>query len=1354
MRGNHSGEEAITIQSCFAHQVKTFPDRPSLYLPATATVPAGKVSYRELDQWSDKLGRQLLEQGVRAGDAVGLLTERSAGAIAAMLAIVKVGAHYVPLNPAYPESRLEMMLADAAIRVVFAGPEAAELAPALGVQALLLSGDCQYAGLASVAPIPQQGLAETAAYILYTSGSTGKPKGVVVPQRSILRLVSPENSYCRFDETRHFLQLAPLSFDASTFEIWGALLNGGCCTVLPGDNMPGYDQLGDIIANGVTTAWLTSSLYNTLISERPDILQPLEQLLIGGEALSVAHVRRGLEKLPNTQIINGYGPTENTTFTTAYPIPRNLPATVSRIAIGYPIYKTHCEVFDESLNPVADGQSGELIAFGDGLALGYLNRQDLTGQRFVEVSCADGVSRRGYRTGDLVVKLADGRYDYRQRNDKQVKIDGHRIEPLEIEHFINRLGSVDDARVIVRVGPQGQKRLVAYLVGQVDKRELRALISAHFPAFMVPHFIITLAKLPKNQNGKLDEAQLPDPFITDRSSPVSSPQVTECWRQILGRDVDDATNFLDAGGTSLEALRLTELLEKTFDCELDATFVFAHSTIRAQIKYFSPDARGKAQTAADAITDANDEQPESLASDSGNEDVAVIGMACRFPGAENLEQYWDNLINSRESISFFKPEELSPEVNPADANNPNYVAAKGVVAGCDEFDAAFFGISPAEAAIMDPQQRIALQLAWHALEDAAVIPGDAVLRTGVFAGMNWSRYYQQYVLNNTEVTNKFGAFNAALANESDFLSSRISYKLNLTGPSINVYTACSTGLVAIAQACQSLAQGECNIALAGGVSIATPINSGYLYQEGSMLSQDGHCRPFDAKATGTTFNDGAGFVVLKPLRLALRDNDAIYAVIKGCDVNNDGGNKASFTAPSVAGQVSVYKKALANAGVAPASIGFIETHGTATPLGDPIEVKALTEVYSGGKDMEKRHADFAPCALGSVKSNIGHTIHAAGIASFIKSVMAVKHGKIPATLHFNSPNPKLNLQNTPFYVNNQSVDWAEKNAPRRAAVSSLGVGGTNAHIILEQFIAEHNPLEIIAEDTAHTAPVSHPGHTVLITAKNQASLECQLNSYRQFFAGANESVQLRDVAYSSRTTRQHFSWRAAVSAGSVAEMISKLENKRAYARGELRNAAGPIGFMFPGQGSQRLQMGRWLYQNSRDFRQLVDDGADIILEQQGFDPRHIILADEKAELSLDVNQTRIAQPLLFLLEYGLAKYLQANGCQPDFLIGHSVGEFAAAVLAGVFDFDQALRLVAARGALMQTMPAGKMLAVQAKTESISHLLDAGLCLAAVNAPSVSCWRAPLRRLSGQQPVYLKRKRRVRCCTPVMLFIPT
>lgn len=1262
-----------------------------------------ELTYTELFDKAQAIASCLAKSGVKEGFPVILPSERHPDLCANLLGILLCGAHYVFIDANYPKERQHFITKSVSAKFGIDAP-GTHLLKHLDISWVNTADSLQ--SDVKIPVISENG--ERPAYVMFTSGSTGEPKGVVIPDRAILRLVT-NTDFISFSSDQTFLQLSALSFDASTLELWGPLLNGGTCVLHPETDVLTPNRIRDVILErGVSTLWLTASLFNTFIAEYPDYLKPIKQLLTGGEALSVPHVKKALEYLPGTALFNGYGPTENTTFTTVFPIPRKLQDDIKRIPIGFPIPGTQCALVDDELNLVeGPNQSGELVAFGDGLALGYLNRPELTAEKFVQVTTDDGQVRTAYRTGDLAQLNEDGSYDYLGRIDKQVKIDGHRIEPGEIEYQLNSLDYVTEARVVVRIGPQGQKRLAAYLVAESDvgTHSLRQALGEVFPAYMIPHFVIQVAELPKNKNGKLDEARLPDPYATAKkgapqTSRLTRDRIRESWSAILNRPVDDTDNFMDAGGTSLEALKLATLLERTFDVELSATFVFEYPTIQQQASFF-------ATRSGAGETEASDRR-----GGRNINEFAIIGMACRFPGANNLDEYWQNLLAGKETVSFFTDDELSPDVNAEERSNPAYVKAKGIVDGYDRFDAKFFGISPIEARVMDPQQRILLELSWHALEDANIPPGDTHYRTGVFAGMNWARYYQQYVLPNKEVIDSYGVLNCGLANEPDLLSTRISYKLNLKGPSINVFTACSTGLVAVAQACEAIDNGQCEQAIAAGVSISTPVKRGYAYQEGSMLSKDGHCRPFDQDATGTTFNDGAGAIILKRRDLAERDGDTIYAVIKGYAVNNDGEQKASFTAPSVAGQVAVYKDALARADIEPSSVGFIETHGTATPLGDPIEVLSLRRCYSSDDARDKT------CAIGSVKSNIGHAIHAAGLASLIKSTLAVRDNKIPPTLFFQTANPKLELEKSHFYVNTAVEAW-KLPSPRRAAVTSLGVGGTNAHVILEEYIPSKSP-----ERTQETNPELH--FPILLSAKSKPSLERQIARYGDYFS-SREDTSLPNVSHTSIHGRKHFDHRAIVFGRDLPSAMANLSQGASFARGQSStNPNQGIGFMFSGQGTQARDMGKWLYENASSYRETFDSGCEIVLKTSGVDVRGILYAmsDQNADENL-VNQTSFVQPALFLLEFGLANYLKERGVSPSFLIGHSIGEFAAAALAGIFSFEDAVALVATRGALMQSMPPGKMLIVRSNPDDIEDLVGQRAEVAAVNAPGLMV-------LSGEQ----------------------
>ncbi|MDX1694790.1 MAG: amino acid adenylation domain-containing protein, partial [Ketobacteraceae bacterium] len=1295
---NTAPQYPMTIVDIFNKIADSSPDRTAIAFRSDGVWT--HQSYQQLRDKAAQIATALQRAGLKPGEPVILPAWRDPDLCACLLGILSAGGHYVFLDASYPEERQRLIMSQTGAR--------------LGIRFSSSQSfpDAQLRWLeVPREPAPDTGKplccqrdkkGESTAYIVFTSGSTGTPKGVLIPDRAVCRLVK-DTDYIDFSHEQVFLQHSSLSFDASTLEIWGPLLNGGTCVIHPENGTITPQGIGESIREqGITTLWLTASFFNTMISEHAEYLVPVKQLLAGGEALSVPHIRQAQQRLPDTRLFNGYGPTENTTFTTVYPVPPSLPADTKRIPIGYPINGTQCDIFDESLCPVeGDTPTGELVAFGQGLASGYLNQPELTREKFVEISCRDGVTRTGYRTGDLVQRLADGSYDYLQRLDKQVKIDGHRIEVGEIDHVLNQQNEVDEARVVLKLGPTGQKRLAAYYVSQsgMTPSELRVRLADALPSFMMPHFFIEMAALPKNKNGKLDEQALPDPFAASETVTSPNQTVSRCWQQVLGRQVDNKVNFLEAGGTSLEAMRLTQKLGDAFSVSLKPTFVFEYPSIAAQAQYFSG-----SQSAGFSTSSSRNREPHPGHTRTG---FAVVGMACRFPGAANLNEFWQNLLAGKESVDFFGPDNLSPEVDPQQAADPRYVPAKGVIKDCDRFDAAFFGIPPQEATLMDPQQRLLLELAWQALEDGNYGNNEAGYRTGVFAGTNWPRYFQQYVLPDKALLAKVGSFNASLANESDFVSSRIAYKLNLTGPAVNVFTACSTGLVAIAQACAAIEQGQCELALAGGASVSTPVNSGYLYQEGGMLSRDGHCRPFDASATGTTFNDGAGMVLIKRLDLAIRDGDPIYGVIKGAAINNDGDNKASFSAPSVSGQVAVYREALQNAGIDPSQVEFIEAHGTATPLGDPIEIAALNQVYGVADTSPETSSNR--CAVGSVKSNIGHTIHAAGIASFIKAVLSVRNGVIPGTLFYENPNPKLHLDQTPFYINPQTVNWPDS-TKRIAAISSLGVGGTNAHVLIENFPAAEN------NESRQTPPAS-PVVPLLLSAKSSEALENLSEAYTDFMADQDPPLRAVDMAYTAAVHRKAFACRRLVTGSSASEFADALGKRHsqinAVVNGKCNRA---IGFLFSGQGSQRPAMGAWLYKQDAEFRDIFDTGCDIVRSAEGFDIRSILFGSDSQEIGLDIHQTKVAQPALFLVEYGVARYLIRRGCKPDFLIGHSIGEYAAACLAGIFSFEDAVRLVARRGALMQSVSAGSMLMVRLTEEQLTPYLDGIVTLAAVNAP--------------------------------------
>lgn len=687
------------------------------------------------------------------------------------------------------------------------------------------------------------------------------------------------------------------------------------------------------------------------------------------------------------------------------------------------------------------------------------------------------------------------------------------------------------------------------------------------------------------------------------------------------------------------------------------------------------------------------------------EEIAIIGMAGRFPGARDVEEFWQNLCKGVESISFFSDQELAAAGVDLKAvqDDPNFVPAGGVLEGADLFDAAFFGVYPKEAELMDPQGRVMLECAWQALEDAGYDLETYTGTIGVYAGVSTSNgYFLKNLYPNRGSIEAVNSFQTLVNNEPDSLTMRISYKLNLTGPSVTVLTTCSSSLVAVYQACQNLLHGHCEMVLAGGVCITLPQKRGYWYQDGGMDSRDGHCRPFDENARGTVFGNGAGIVVLKRLYDAVSDGDHIYAVIKGIAVNNDGSSKGGYAAPSVDGQAKVIALAQAEAGVDPERISYIEAHGTATPTGDPIEVAGLTKAFRN--KTEKK----AFCALGSVKSNVGHLDSAAGVTGLIKTALSLKHRTLPPTLHFTKPNPKLNLGESPFYVNDKLTEWKAERTPRLAGLNSFGVGGTNAHAILEE------------PPSIEPSAGSRSWQQLLLSAKTDTALEKATSNLADFLK-SNPELNLADVAYTLQVGRRAFDHRRAVLCKDLNDAVSKLESldSKTVAT-KIENQRGrPVVFMFPGQGAQYVNMGLELYQSETAFREAVDHCAEVLRPLIGIDLRNVLYPSEQAlEKSVrELKETAIAQPAIFVIEYALAKLWMEWGILPQKMIGHSIGEYTAACLAGVLTVDDALRLLSARGRLMQSLPGGSMLAVPLPETELAALLGPDVSLAAINGPS-------------------------------------
>lgn len=809
--------------------------------------------------------------------------------------------------------------------------------------------------------------------------------------------------------------------------------------------------------------------------------------------------------------------------------------------------------------------------------------------------------------------------------------------------------------------------------------------------------------------------------------------LTTIWQEVLGvEQVGLSENFFDLGGNSLSGLQVIARLRKALQVQLPIVALFEAPTIHAMLEHlqtFIPQPAQEEQPSTSPLEQRRNQARKACV----EHDIAIVAMAGRFPGANDVEQFWQNLRAGVESIASFTDEELQASgVAQELLHAPNYVRARPILDDVGHFDAAFFGYSPREAELLDPQHRLFLECCWEVLERAGYDPHCYEGLIGVFGGANISTYLHT-LLQSPEVVKELqgvvNGYQISVSVDKDSLTTAVSYKLNLRGPSLAVQTFCSTSLVAVHLACQSLRHGECDMVLAGGVSVHVPVKEGHLYEEGGQESPDGHCRTFDARAGGSMFGDGVGVVMLKRLHEALEDGDQVLAVIRGTAINNDGAMKVSYAAPSVVGQAEVVLAALEDAGVSAESISYVEAHGTATKLGDPIEVAALTKAY-------RNHTkDIGYCAIGSVKTNVGHLDRAAGVSGLIKTVLALQAEELPASLHYEQPNPEIAFAQSPFVVNATLRSWPRQaGQTRRAGVNSLGMGGTNAHVILEE-----------APEREPSGP-ARPWQLLALSAKTASALEQATQRLANHLRN-HEEQPLANIAYTLQVGRQRFEHRRVLVCRSHAEALQLLEQRtpgQVWSHQESR-IHRPSAFLFPGLGELYPGIAKELYAQERIFQETIDHCCSILEPYLGLDLRQLLCASERPTseqspkrlsrpLTLDtyelsdraqdggdavaLRQTLLAQPAALVLEYALAQLLMQWGLQPQALCGYSIGEYVAACLAGVFSLDEALLVVARRAQLIQEQPTGVMLAVAISEELASAYLNQEVSLAAVNTPGI------------------------------------
>ncbi|MCP4220541.1 MAG: amino acid adenylation domain-containing protein, partial [bacterium] len=1413
-----------TIHRLFSRQAAQNPEGIALELPVSHSEDT-LMTYLELDNLSNRIARMLLEKGAQSGDIAAICLEQSVEMPAAALGALKAGCAYMPIDPDYPNDRQLYMLMDSGSKILITSTSVkstkleslnmpAEALHIIDIDAALhIPGNHDVTDSNSpgtpTAQLDHQANGESPAYIIYTSGSSGKPKGVMVGHRNVVRLFFSSKFQFDFNRRDVWTLFHSFSFDFSVWEMYGALLFGGKLIIVP--RLLSRDTgafLKLLEERRVTVLNQTPAAFYPLMEaeiHREGAPLALRYIIFGGEALSPGKLKHWAEKYPvpeslpekespapRVRLINMYGITETTVHVTFKEITaKEIETDISNI--GKPIPTLGMCVLDASLKQVPPGVPGELCVYGEGVAHGYLNRPELTAEKFIVPPAGpprgQGIAFGGqgeafptprggalrapmalravsgdrtvvfensvvrlYRSGDLGRILPDGDLEHMGRIDRQVKIRGFRIELGEIQNCLLKHPQVKEAVVTSVYDEQRGPFLYACIVpveneSIEDVTTLRQFLSESLPDYMIPAQYCFIDSIPLTPHGKIDTAALPEP---ERSRPqLHSPfeaaenrlekEIAAVWSEVLDlEEVGVTDNFFDLGGNSLDIVKVNGKLKKRLDADIPVIIMFECPTIRTLARSINQD-KGTCETVQSIETtsqmgkDSGHVSRDSEAR-TGPAKVAIIGMAGRFPGSDSIETFWDNLKNGVESITFFSDRELKDAgVSDEFLDNPAFVKTNGaLLEGKEYFDASFFEYTPQQAELLSPQVRLFHECAWEALENGGYAPGTTndviALFGGVSSGFHWELL--SHLSGGMEV---LGVLGGGVLTNKDQAVTQVSYKLNLKGPAVSVQTACSTSLVAVDMAVRSLLDGNCRMALAGGAAVDLHTQQGYLYREGMIQSPDGHCRAFDAAAAGMVGGEGAGMLLLKRLPDALADGDTIHALILGSAINNDGNRKVGYTAPSVQGQAEVIRSALDKAGVSPDSITYVETHGTATPLGDPVEIQGLTRAFNS----QKR----AYCRIGSVKTNIGHLDTASGVAGLLKIILSFKHRLLPPSLHFSTPNPGIDFQNTPFVVNSQLTAWKSPDSPLRAGISSFGIGGTNAHIILEEAPAN----ESTAETSTRRIPL--PSLLTLSAAGDDAIKQqaLDLSNYLENTPGIN----LRDIAYTLQKGRKPFKHRRTLVCSENAEAVEKLAALSQKSGSTLcdTNQPPPLVFMFAGLGAQYVQMGRGLYETIPAFKKEMDrcfqlsaplmkeNLKDILFPDDYQSPDNIKGRESSEKISpVPAVQTKALgspetlsqkgffppeaiQPAVFCVEYALAKLLIAWGLQPKALIGYSFGEYAAAAAAGVFSIEDGLKLVVGRSRLIASLAQGAMMSVPLEKDALLPLLVENVSLAVDNGES-------------------------------------
>lgn len=1265
----------------------------------------GALSYADLDALANGVAHRLAALGVGQGDRVGVFMDRAPQMLTTLLGILKLGAAYVPLVKDLPSEAVLHQMRQAELRALVHDPDAPVDVVEAATAHLMLSSHQDIAGEPLGPDVPRA--VTDIMYVLFTSGSTGVPKGVQIGHDAFsLRMTSLEQAGVHSGPER-FLVSTTFGFDPSVTELFYGLISGGQAIIAPpGDERDPRALIACIRDGAVTATCSVPSMIRQVLAE-PEAATDLQSLRVwycGGEPMPYEMVRAFQRLRLPAQLVNGYGPTEATFCGTYWPVYNDLPVARDGVRIGRTLPGDRFHLLDDDLRPVPFGATGQIYMAGPCLMAGYFNDPEKTKTSLLPAP--DGGLM--YRTGDYAawVPEADAPPQLRflGRGDFQVKVNGVRVELGDIEARLRDPSEPLELSARVTTAPSGASQIVVAYAAPVEDADnvvkmLRRRAAQSLQHALQPRRYVRMDMIPLLHNGKRDLgamdkllAQPADVVIeADIATDGTVGIIRQVWADVLQvPDVGLDQNFFELGGSSLLLAQVRNGLETRGLSGLHIKDLFRHTTVRA-LAGFLDDAKAQTPVVRDTVLRRPSE-----------DGIAVVGMAIRAPGAADLAAYWDLLLKGDSGLSHWSRDALSAAGVPAHlADDPAYVPVNGSLADIDQFDARFFGFSPAEAEQMDPQHRLFLQAAWHTLEHAGYANPAASQRIGVYAGSELSNYLLFNLAHRLDPNEMSGGYALSLANDKDSLATRVAYACNLRGPAITVQTACSTSLTAVAQACEALVAGKCEMALAGGVSINLPQDRGYLHKLGMVASRDGTCRPFDAQASGTVNGNGLGLVLLKPLAQARADGDTIHGVLRGWGINNDGSSKVGYTAPSEVAQADAIGQAWQMAGVNAGDVRYVETHGTGTINGDPIEISGLELAHSRlpGQTTE-------PVWLGAVKANIGHLGTASGIAGLIKTVLVTKHKTVPPLRGFVETNAQIDLAGSVFDIPKLEVALSG-DSPVVAGVSSFGIGGTNVHVVVE------------GEDQADRSDPQQPA-VLPLSAQSPQGLLQQANTLATYLETKTSS--LGDVAYTLQNGRAGLAYRYVIAAKDRAAAISALRTVQPCRADDRPHAAAVL----PGQGSQFPQMCRTFYERDPAFRADLDQRLQSLAEVSGKTVQSweamIFGADPQAQT--DLAETANTQPVLYVMQSALLQMWSNAGVQFDTLAGHSIGEYAAACAAGVFSFEDGLRLVVARGQLIQSMPNGSMLAVAMPAAELVPRLpdrtdlagDNGLTQAVVSAP--------------------------------------